>query len=127
MWQNTSRRSNLLRCWIGHLTNRNSSIYLGIKDIISLSYQLIRHTSSAFFSANQTLLASITTMIVKSSKVLATAALVMGLLPSAFACLEISGSTNVYFGGPGSITTTDNGVQTCRGEVGTGDHNVGMF
>jgi hypothetical protein len=66
-------------------------------------------------------------MIVNSPHVLATAALFMGFLPSAFACLEIKGSTNVYFEGPGTITTIDNGVQTCNGQVGTGDQNVGMF
>lgn len=27
----------------------------------------------------------------------------------------------------GTITTTDSGVQTCDGNGGTGDNNVGMF
>lgn len=67
-------------------------------------------------------------MIVYSPKALATAALVMGFSSSTFGCLVITGKAyNPNTFGDGTITTTDNGVQTCNGEIGVGDKNVGMF
>lgn len=67
-------------------------------------------------------------MVVYSTKALATAALVIGFSSSAFGCLVITGKTyNPNTFGDGTITTTDNGVQTCNGEIGVGDKNVGMF
>ncbi|PYH67629.1 uncharacterized protein BO88DRAFT_455108 [Aspergillus vadensis CBS 113365] len=64
-------------------------------------------------------------MVAYSSKALATAALILGFSSSAFGCLVITGSTwNVNDFADGTITTTDSGVQTCNGNVGTGDNNV---
>ncbi|RDK38810.1 hypothetical protein M752DRAFT_269399 [Aspergillus phoenicis ATCC 13157] len=64
-------------------------------------------------------------MVVYSSKALAIAALVTGFSSSAFGCLVITGKAyNPNTFGDGTITTTDNGVQTCNGEIGVGDKNV---
>ena len=64
-------------------------------------------------------------MIALSPKVLALAAITTSLAPSVWACLELSGSTSDGFSVSGSITATDNGVQTCSGSIGSGDQNVG--
>lgn len=70
----------------------------------------------------------ITMTVIRGPGALTVAALIISLSSSAFACLEIKGSTwDQSMLSDGVITTIDNGVQTCSGKVGRGDQNVGMF
>ena len=55
------------------------------------------------------------------------AAIIAHFSPSVQACLELTGNTDngpFTFNG-GHITAVDNGVQTCDGDLTSGDNNVG--
>jgi hypothetical protein len=63
-----------------------------------------------------------------SPKALDLAAFTLGLSSSALGCLTVTGSA--YWDGDdvgGSITTSEDGSQTCYGTISNGDNDIGMF
>jgi hypothetical protein len=71
-------------------------------------------------------------MITLSPKALAVAAIAMSLSSSVSAYLDITayvGNSNYFSDGAyGNITTVDNDIQTCSGNIGTEDKDIGdMF
>ena len=66
-------------------------------------------------------------MFAPSSKILALAVASMSFLPTTWACLQLSGTTKDGFAVGGSISAKDNGVVTCSGDIGSGDHYVSKY
>ncbi|KAJ5588141.1 hypothetical protein N7537_010819 [Penicillium hordei] len=63
-------------------------------------------------------------MIAFSAKKIAAATLVMGLAAPTLACVEFSGYIDSPLGSGGSLKSVDNGVQTCSGNIESGDKNL---
>lgn len=70
-------------------------------------------------------------MVTLNPKLLAIAAITINLSSSVSACLEITayvGNGNYFSDGAyGNITTVDNDVQTCGGDIITGDQDIGSM
>ena len=58
----------------------------------------------------------------KTSAIVAT--IVTSLTPSAIACLELKGSMSSTLYTQGNMVAIDNGVQTCSGDIDSGDQNL---